>query len=1012
LRSLSISPDRGIRLLFVALLLSMTAYAVDPSRAMSQYVHDRWGPEQGFPRGPVYSITQSGDGYLWIGTEAGLVRFDGLTFRLITSEFIPVASVLGVTADNENNLWVRLPGPSLLRYRDGMFEGAMSKLGMPYSNVTVMSQTSEGHLMVARLEEGIVEHNQGKFRIIAASTSPARSPVLSLAQTKNGDIWMGTRDAGLFRSTGGRVVPVAAGLPDTKINCLEPDGDQGLWVGTDGGVVRWDGSALKPVKMPRSLNPFRALAMARDRDANIWVGTDTNGLLRINSGGVSALDDRGFGEAVTAVFEDREGNLWIGRDGSLERIRDSAFVSYSLAEGLPTDGSIPVFTDAENRVWFGSTDGGLWWTKGGRHDRVHGGGLDQDVVYSIAGGQDALWVGRQRGGLSQVRLDAGETFPVRTYTHTDGLASDSVYAVYQARNGAIWAGTISGGASKLENGKFTTYTVANGLASNTITSILETRDDAVWLATPAGLSTLAAPTPQFRTYTSNDGLPSSTINCLFEDAQGTLWVGTAGGLAFRSSGKFQSAAGASPALREQIFGIAEDRYGSLWLATSNRVLRVKRAKLLEGKLAEGDVREYGIGDGLRGKEGVKRHRSVVADSAGRIWFSLSHAISMVDPNRLTSGSAPAIAHVQGIIADGMPVDLENKAVVPGGSRRVTFAYTGLSLAFPEGVRFRYRLDHFDRDWSEPVSGREAVYTNLGPGLYRFRVIASNPDGVWSSAEDSLAFEIAPLFWQTWWFRAASVLALALAVALFYRFRLLRLTDKMNVRFEERLAERTRIAQELHDTLLQGFLSASMQLDVAADRLPPDSPVKPSLNRVLQLMSQVIEEGRNAVRGLRSAQSSSLDLEQAFSVVKQEYAESNDADFRVIVEGKPKPLHPLLRDEVYRIGREALVNALRHSSAKSIEMEMDYGSKQFRLLIRDNGHGIDPAVLESGREGHWGLRGMRERAERIGADFHVWSSAAAGTEIILTVPASIAFSVESKRKPLRWLAGAGAAKGRV
>jgi signal transduction histidine kinase len=563
----------------------------------------------------------------------------------------------------------------------------------------------------------------------------------------------------------------------------------------------------------------------------------------------------------------------------------------------------------------------------------------------------------------------------------------------------VWAGTLSGGVSRLTDGKFTNYTTANGLASNTVASILEATDGTMWFATPTGLSALAR--NHWQTYKAADGLPSDDVNCLLQDSEGVLWIGTAAGLAFRGPSRFQSPSGVPADLREQVLGLAEDKFGSIWIATSNHVMRVNREKLLHGALADGDVREYGLADGLRGVEGVKRQRSVVTDPKGRIWFSMNKGISMVDPARLRSNSTPAIAHVQAISADGNPIGLRSAIHIPGGRQRIQFTYAGLSLSVPERVRLRYQLEGFDRGWSEPATAREAVYTNLPPGSYRFRVIASNPDGVWSNSEAAVNFEVDPLFWQTWWFRLSVVLAVALTIMAIYRLRLLGLTRRLNLRFEERLAERTRIAQELHDTLLQGFLSASMQLHVAVSRLPADSPAKPPLNRVMQLMSQVIEEGRNAVQGLRSSQSGSLNLEQAFARVQQELGIQDDVGFRVIVDGQPRPLHPVLRDEVYRIGREALVNAFRHSRAKSIEIQLEYASSQLRVLVRDDGCGIDPEMLIAGREGHWGLTGMRERAERIGAKLHVWSRPTRGTEVELSVPSHVAFRGHSAGRISGW-----------
>ena len=494
---------------------------------------------------------------------------------------------------------------------------------------------------------------------------------------------------------------------------------------------------------------------------------------------------------------------------------------------------------------------------------------------------------------------------------------------------------------------------------------------------------------------------------MLEDSAGVLWIGTSAGIAFRSASRFQVPAGTPPSLREQILGIAEDNYGSIWIATSNHVLRVSRDKLLHGSLSDGDIREFGLTDGLRGVEGVKRHWSVVRDPAGRIWFSLNHGISEVDPARLRKNSAPAIVHVQTILADSSQIGLHGAIHIPGGRRRITIGYAGLSLSVPERVRFRYQLEEFDHGWSRPAAVREAEYTNLPPGNYRFRVIASNPDGVWSGEEAAVRFQVDPLFWQTWWFRASVLIGCMLAGLAVYRLRVLRVTKQLHVRFEERLAERTRIAQELHDTLLQGFLSVSMHVHVAADRLPEDSQAKPTLIRALQLMGQVIEEGRNAVRGLRSSHSASLDLEQSFSRIQQELApESGGAQsvaFRVVVEGARRPLHPMLRDEAYRIGREALSNAFRHSNAKNITMNIHYTPNRLRILVRDDGCGIDSKMLVTGRDGHWGLSGMRERAERIGARFHVWSSPGAGTEIELSVPGVVAFQ-DHRNHTLAWVAG--------
>jgi signal transduction histidine kinase/ligand-binding sensor domain-containing protein len=956
---------------------------------MLQYIRDDWGAEQGFPGGTVYAIAETDDGYLWIGAEEGLVRFDGLNFRLfnhVSVPALPAGPIFGLTADADGSLWIRPQSSGLVRYRAGVFHDVLPELPLAETGVTAMCRGRNGEVLLAR-PSGNLKYSGGKLAPLGLT---AGGLVISMAQAADGRIWMGTRDAGLFSPSEGGVLNVAEGLPDKKINTLLPVGDRELWIGTDHGLVRWNGTELTQAGLSDSLQHAQIFSMTRDHESNIWIGT-ARGLTCVNTKGLSVEKGRLPGAAVTAIFEDREGDLWVGSSDGIKRFRDSVFMTYPLLGGLRSENSGPVYVDNDNRTWFAPSDGGLFWRRGEQIERITSAGLDKDVIYSIAGGPGELWVGRQRGGLTHL-ITKGTSFTAETYTQAEGLAQNSVYAVHRNHDGTVWAGTLSGGASRFTNGRFTTYTTTNGLASNTVGAIEDSSDGTVWFATPNGLNALSK--DRWRIYTGRDGLPPGNVNCLLEDSTGVLWIGTSAGVAFLNSGQIHVPRDVPESLREPTFGVAEDRNGWLWIATSSHVLRVNRDKLLHAALSDPDVREYGLEDGLRGTGGVKRNRSVVADSLGRIWFSLNRGVSVVDPARLIGNSAPAPVHIQSISADGRPIDLRDPVHIPPARQRLTLGYIGVSLSAPDRVKYRYMLDGFDRGWSEPTAAREAVYTNLSPRSYRFRVIARNPDGVWNSAGTAIGFEIDPVLWQTWWFRCSVVLTCILAFAAVYRFRLHQLATQLNVRFEERLAERTRIAQDLHDTLLQGFLSASMQLHVAVDRLPADSPAKPPLSHVLELMGQVIHEARNAVRGLRLPESASLNLEQAFSRIQHELRIAEETGFKIIVDGEPRPLHPVLRDEVYRIGREALVNAFRHSRATIVEVELEYSTKHFRILVRDNGCGIDSQVLQSGREGHFGLSGMRERAERIGARLRLWSRPEAGTEVEVTVPGDVAFQFPS------------------
>ena len=607
--------SRVLSLLCAAAWSAGTAYGMDPDRAMTQYLRDRWGPEQGFPRGSVYAIAQSSDGYLWIGTHAGLVRYDGWNFRLIGDApgLQKGESVFNLRADREGTVWIGFSG-TLVRYRDGVFDSPVNSLR---ARITAMTQANGGDLLISAMERGAMIYRHGQLEMAADASGMPRSPVLAIAQTSDGSIWSGTRGAGVFRFRDGKSI-FAEGLPNPKVNCLLAGADGDLWLGTDRGIAHWNGQRIVSVGLSEAGDP-QVLALARDRDGNIWAGTDAGRLVRINRRGVAFLDPPAGRpqQAITALREDREGSLWIGSDSGIERLRDSAFVTYSGAEGLPSDGNNPVFVDSDHRMWFSPVDGGLWWMKDGHHGAIANDGLNRDVVYSIAGGaKGELWLGRQHGGLTRVR-SSGSSFIVNTYTKADGLSAENIFSVYAASDGSVWAGTLSGGVSRFSGGRFSTYTTAHGLLSNTISAIAEGPDGTIWFATPGGLSALV--NGNWQSYTKAEGLPSENVYCLLNDSTGVLWIGTAAGLVFRGPRGIQSPLVAQGPLKEAVLGIAEDRLGSLWVATSNHVMRVKRSALLNGTLRDGDLREYGTADGLRGLEGVRRHRSVIADPAGRIW---------------------------------------------------------------------------------------------------------------------------------------------------------------------------------------------------------------------------------------------------------------------------------------------------------------------------------------------------------------------------------------------------------
>ena len=992
------SPSRWLTTGLALLCLVGEARALDPNHTLSQYSHEEWTTDNNFPGGAINAITQTADGYLWMGTEKGLVRFDGVNFRLITSfsEFSgdPVS---GLTTDGEGRLCVIFWGAGVLCYRDGKFVNLASILRRTTLEVASSWREDDGASLFTDLIDGLLRVRGENVQVLASPSLLPPSLVLAIARTRDGKIWLGTV-TGLFYFAEGRTTRVTS-ISDKKINCLLPVGDRELWVGTSKGLYRWNGTLFTRVNLPPALDTVEVLALLRDHDGNIWAGT-ASGLFRINDFGVSFSDDSHFGDqGINALFEDREGNLWAGGGRGLERIRDSVFVTYSLtASSAQSKGGGPIYVDRENRIWSAPAEGGLYLLKDGRAQALNAPLLDKEVIYSITGGGNEIWVGTRYNGLKRLEFKSGLTVG-KTYTQANGLAENSVIAVYLDKNGAVWAGTLTGGISKFKDGKFVTYSTADGLASNTVSAILETRDGTMWFATPNGLSAFSH--GSWMNYATQDGLPSNSVNYLFEDSDGVLWISTSRGLAFSKSGRLQVPRIVPDLLQEQTYGMSEDKEGWLWISTASHVLRVSNQKLSSGALRSVDISEYGVADGLANPNAGNGRRSVVADSQGKIWFSTSQGLSVVDPSHIMNKSTPALPHIEAILADNDPITVGELVRIPSSRKRLTFMYSGLSLAVPERIRFRYFLDGFDRVWSDPTPAREAVYTNLSPGSYRFRVIASNSYGQWNVSEAAISFEVDPAFWQTWWFRVSClVVFLALLWAL-YQLRLRQVERQFNIRLEERVSERTRIARDLHDTLLQSFHGLLLRFQTVSNLLPTGEP-KQKLDSAIDQAAEAITEGRDAVQGLRSSTVEANDLALTINTLGQELASGetnpNAAVFHVEVEGMPRRLHPILRDEVYRIAVEALRNAFKHAQAQRIEVEIRYDERQLRLRVRDDGRGIDAKHLdEDGHAGHYGLCGMRERAKLMGGKLAVWSELDSGTEVELNIPAPRAYETAPARR---------------
>jgi signal transduction histidine kinase len=523
----------------------------------------------------------------------------------------------------------------------------------------------------------------------------------------------------------------------------------------------------------------------------------------------------------------------------------------------------------------------------------------------------------------------------------------------------------------------------------------------VWVATPNGIGEFRD--GRWTVWTTKEGLPSSDVKLCFADSKNVLWVATADGLSFIADGRAHAVPDVPAPLREQVLGIAEDQLGFLWFSTPDQMLRVNRSRLLSGALAAGDLQSYGASDGLAILEPLRRERSLRSDDSGRIWASLTQGIAFGEPQLTDRDSAPVQVRIDSVVANGKMFAPGELSIVQSGTRSVIFHYASDDLFAPERVRFRYRLDGADADWSDSVESRQVLYNNLGPGSYHLHVLASRDGNFWNGPETVYDFSIAPTYWQTWWFRTLVLLLIALTTLLVVRLRHTRLERQLSARFHERLSERTRIAQELHDTLLQSFQGLMLRFQTAVNLLP-GRPVdaKSVLEEALDRADNALAESRNAIQNIRSSASRDSNISESINGMMIELAREYEykdqhPTFSVIVEGAPRPLKGLVSSEVFRIAQESARNAFQHARSNLIEASIRFEDARFQMRLRDDGVGIDSEVLKKGsRAGHWGLMGMKERAAQIGATLEIWSKPGAGTELELSVPGHIAYDRSQAR----------------
>ena len=1005
-------PGIGFRLnaCFLCWLFCAQAQSLSAKQQSSfgSLFHTGWNGKDGVPAN-INALAQTTDGFLWIATEAGLYRFDAVTFERFQSQSGPAMLSDGVSAllaQTDGGLWIGYVdgGTSLLNH--GTVQNFGEKEGLGRGYVSALARDFDGTIWAATAL-GLKRFNGSRWVPIGGDWNFAATKPEELYVDHQGILWVASNSTLAYLRRGERRFHITA-VRFSDLLSLS---------GTPEGVLLTSG--IKGLIIPFLLSPnnsflrgspiaLRSLAISVDRQGMLWIATTSDGVWRlpapqwrsppIKSGVISADNhftrkDGLTSDEGTRVLEDAESNVWIATSTGLDRFRHAKLNSVPLPSGAyglvmsPADeGGILVTT--------GAVPPGILHVSRDRIEPVKGAPAFLSHAYRDPGG--TLWL----GGLNAIWKYSKKKF-VRVPLPPDMSHFRVLQAMTTDTSGSLWIAKRTSEVFRLAHGQWTKFGGMADLPRLCPTIIYTDASDRVWFGYEQNQMAVLEGN-RVKTFSSRQGLNVGNITAISEK-RGEVWIGGTLGLQRFDGAQFVTLMTATSELRD-ISGIIERSNGELWLNQRSGVVRIDHEEIRKFQHAPRHPVQFQLFNTLDGLPGAPlpatRLPSGMEAFYVTLWFTTSTGLVWLDPDHIPTNHIIPHVLIQSMKADDKTYEASKQLTFSSRVQNLVINYTAPSLSMPERVRFRYRLEGFDQDWQQAGTRRQAFYSQLAPGDYRFRVAACNDDGLWNWEGATYPFTITPTYYQTAWFKALLIVTALLTLAGLYQLRLRQLGQQLQLRYEERLAERTRIARELHDTLLQSFHGLILRFQAAQNMLPerPTQAIT-ALGIAIERAAKAITESRDAVQELRSSQMDNEDLTQAVSAVGREFeadyistmGSSEAPKFRVLVEGKSRRLHPTVQDNVYRIMREAISNAFRHARASNIEVDIRYGRRKLRLRVRDDGIGMNPTVfLDRHRTGHWGLPGMRERAKGIGGHFELWSEIHNGTEIEITVPASIAF----------------------
>jgi len=751
----------------MAFSLGTGAFALNPQKAVTQYIIDSWTTETGLPQSSVWAVQQTSDSYLWIGTEEGLVRFDGVKFTVFDQDNTPAITTNYIRClfeDSKKNLWIGTLEGGLLIYKNGQFEQFTGNHDLSHYTIYAIHEDSFHNIWIGTDEQGLFQWNEDRnsCRVYKQEDGLADNVIRSIYQDSEGNLWVGTAK-GLCRFKDNRFISCLKGDDAEKesFGAILEDSKKNLWFGTAKGLFQLkEGKAIPyPVKKD---SPTAIRAICEDRDKNLWIATKDEGLIRYVNGKFSFLTQKDglLADTVLTITGDREGNLWVGTaGGGLNRLKDGKFTTITTKEGLADDLVFSIYEDSQGYLWFG-TDNGLTRYKNGTFIHFTSQqGLTHNAVDTIyEDRQGYIWAGTDAG------LNLLQPSQHRVLKIDDYFQDKYIPAIMEDRAGHLWVGTLTGAIKIKGRQILQTITQKDGLATDYVTFIHEDSRGYMWFCTLRGGVTRHKG-GEFAVFTTKDGLAANTAQCIYEDADAVLWIGTNNGLSRFKDGKFTSFTRKDGLFYDNIYQVLEDSKERLWMSTNKGIFYVNKKDLhdiAEGRVDYVESVVYGKDDGMKSDECIGGYQGAGCKTKdGKLWFPTVKGAVFINPKHILTNTVSPPVFIEQVLLDGTEADPTQKIVIQPGVKRLEIHYTALSYANPQKVRFKYKLEGYDDQWINAGSHREAFYTNLDADPYTFNVIACNDDGLWNETGAAISLEVIPYYWNTWWFRVIAIIGFAI-----------------------------------------------------------------------------------------------------------------------------------------------------------------------------------------------------------------------------------------------------------